>query len=269
MMLVPSSARSRRPASLLALGLSCSCVGILGIEDAICDPNLDPTCAGMAPAPGGGGSTGAGSGGTGGGVSPDAGGSTSTSVGGSAGSAGSGAAGSSGAASLPDVPLCDRYCAAVQANCDDANKQFASLEACAAVCATLDAGTPGVLGNTVECRLARANLAGTTGEVSEYCHSAGPGGAGVCGSDCEGFCSVMTPTCGDAPEVGANFADRRACLSACGEVPDLSGPPDNLLYNITIQTGDSIQCRLYHVTAATLDATTHCRHAAGLANCVP
>jgi hypothetical protein len=34
-----------------------------------------------------------------------------------------------------------------------------------------------------------------------------------------------------------------------------------------MQNGDSVQCRLFHVTAATLDAFSHCEHAAGFAIC--
>jgi len=38
-------------------------------------------------------------------------------------------------------------------------------------------------------------------------------------------------------------------------------------YDTSIQAGDSIQCRLFHVTAATLDSVSHCAHAAGVALC--
>jgi len=56
-------------------------------------------------------------------------------------------------------------------------------------------------------------------------------------------------------------------LSACDIVPDLSRPPDNLRYNVSQQSGDSLQCRLFHVSAATMDPTTHCVHAAGGSPC--
>jgi hypothetical protein len=32
--------------------------------------------------------------------------------------------------------------------------------------------------------------------------------------------------------------------------------------------GNTVQCRLYHVSAAALSAFTHCEHAAGLNLCV-
>jgi hypothetical protein len=38
-------------------------------------------------------------------------------------------------------------------------------------------------------------------------------------------------------------------------------------FNFSIQSGDSLECRLYHVTAASLNATRHCPHAAGLDVC--
>jgi hypothetical protein len=137
------------------------------------------------------------------------------------------------------------------------------------VCAALDPGEPGGFsGNTVECRLARAELAQATGEPGEYCHTAGPGGAGVCGDDCEGFCAVMAQTC-------TLMGSFESCLPQCADVPNLVDSPDevlfpgNVTYDTSIQSGDSVQCRLYHVTAATLDPVIHCSHAAGVALCTP
>jgi hypothetical protein len=51
-------------------------------------------------------------------------------------------------------------------------------------------------------------------------------------------------------------------------VPNLTEEDETLTYSTAIQDGDSVQCRLYHVTAATLDSRTHCSHAAGVALCV-
>jgi hypothetical protein len=59
------------------------------------------------------------------------------------------------------------------------------------------------------------------------------------------------------------------CLEDCGDVPDLSQPPDNLRFNASIDEGDSLQCRLYHVSAATLDPVLHCPHAGGAPPCAP
>jgi hypothetical protein len=157
----------------------------------------------------------------------------------------------------PLEPLCTRYCRAVLDNCTGDLAVYASAMACETVCALLDPGQPGDDGvNTVECRLARAELARMTGEPADYCFSAGPGGGDACGRDCEGYCDVMTPTCDD-------LGSREQCLSECATVP-IDTPP----FSIRQQFGDSIQCRLFHVTAATLDPALHCEHAAGQAVCV-
>jgi hypothetical protein len=52
------------------------------------------------------------------------------------------------------------------------------------------------------------------------------------------------------------------CMAACATVPDLGA------YDFSIESGNSIQCRLYHVSAASLVPSTHCPHAAGEAICV-
>jgi hypothetical protein len=108
--------------------------------------------------------------------------------------------------------------------------------------------------------LGLAALAMSTGEPGDYCFGAGPGGAGICGSDCEGYCTMMTQKC-------TQFANLSQCLTACAVVPDLSRPPMNLRYDSSQDSGNSLQCRLFHVTAASIDPGGHCVHAAGQTPC--
>jgi hypothetical protein len=261
----------------LSTGWLAGCAGLLGIEDATCDPTYDPGCAGrfgaLMPGAGNGGSaTTAGAAGNAGsaGNSGSAGNGGSAGNAGSAGNVGSGenaaAAGGNGGAldTDPSVepPLCERYCDTIAAACTGDNEQYASPMACRAVCALLDPGERGNFsGNSIECRLARAQLAQATGEPASYCSSAGPGGGGVCGTDCEGFCTIMAQTC-------TLMGSFEQCLPLCGDVPNLTDQDEALTYATSIQDGNSVQCRLYHVTAATLDSRTHCSHAAGVALCV-
>jgi hypothetical protein len=254
-----------RSVTSLVLGLTLggttwSCAAVLGIEDASCDPAYDMDCRGAAAVPlfpsgsGGEGGDGVASAGSAG---ESAGGSTPVGAGGSAGNAGS--------SSAAEEPLCVRYCRTVAANCTEDYRQYASEDTCLAVCASLEPGAPFAAtanpsGNTVECRLARAVLAARTGEPVDYCFSAGPGGGGVCGNDCEAYCDIMTDTC---EELGG----REDCLSACQLIPDRSAPPESLLFSTAVQAGDSLQCRLFHVSAATVDPVGHCVHAAGMAVC--
>jgi hypothetical protein len=275
---------------LVALGASCA--SILGIEDADCDPAYadcalrgaggsapDSAFGQVMPPPqaGTGGGAGAPSvlgvtaGGAGGGVASVAGGAGGLSGGSNGGSAGATAVPASGGASgvsmdvdpvvLRASELCLSYCDTVMAGCTGTNAQYASPTACLLVCEKLPAGTPGATsGNNVECRNSRAALALSTGEGANYCFTAGPGGGGVCGEDCDGYCSVMMASCRD-------FATLSQCTADCSIVPNLAQSPVVQTYNTSMQSGNTVQCRLFHVTASTLDPALHCDHASGATPC--
>jgi hypothetical protein len=235
---------SGRTLAMLVAALGVSCAALIGIEDAEVDPTLElggPGAQGGSATGGGGASAGRGGQGA------------EVGTGGSAGSAGGEADGSVAEA------LCEQYCATVQANCtEDGTTNHAvyfSEAICLAACSAFADGSPGdELGNTVHCRLTQAQLAASTGEPDEHCPAAGPGGASFCGEHCEGFCTMMARFC---PGFGS-FAD---CMQECPGIPDIGG------YNIGIQSGDSIQCRFYHVSAATQAPSVHCPHAAGALPC--
>ena len=242
--------------------LGTACAGVLGIEDAECDVGFAPECSRVSGAAGGSGGNGGGGGTVAGNGGAGNGGAGNGGVGGSAiATGGNGASGGTSMAGSGPGPvasaLCNQYCDLVMASCIDPYRQYASRNSCLAVCSSLEPGQPGVAGNTVECRLERAVLADDTGEPDRHCFSAGPGGAGECGADCEGYCTLMTATC-------SQLGSRAECLSACANVPDLS---QSQKFNVAITSGDSIQCRLFHVSAARLDPVTHCEHAAGAAPC--
>jgi hypothetical protein len=151
---------------------------------------------------------------------------------------------------------CDRYCDAAMTNCTAEFALYASRDSCIATCAQLDLGKADDKDvNTVGCRLRNAELAGKTGEKSEYCVNAGPGGNAVCGSDCEAYCKIMQTVC------AGEFATDMECMTDCAPLPD------NGDYNIAVPNENSIECRLYHVSAATID-NSHCPHAAGVIRCV-
>lgn len=155
------------------------------------------------------------------------------------------------------APLCDAYCAEVAEACTGDFLLYTSVESCLGTCAELPEGKEGdAAGNTVQCRRKQAQLAKQTGELAQYCRRAGPGGEGTCGSNCEGFCSVMIPVCGPA-----FFESEQACADKCAAVPDHHD------YRVPAPYDDSVQCRLYHVTSATL-AIEHCPHANGEDKCV-
>ena len=168
--------------------------------------------------------------------------------------AGAGGGGASG------KTLCETYCDTVGANCTDTNEQYESRAVCLRACSRLEDGQPGDdIGNTVQCRLHYAESAASAGEAAGNCSVAGPGGAqldnpNICGTYCDGLCTLALDTC-----KGANFrfTSLSECKAACEALPDLGN------YNDSIIEGNSVQCRLYHVSAAQIDPIIHCPHVGG------
>jgi hypothetical protein len=163
-----------------------------------------------------------------------------------------------------ESPLCEEYCTTVMETCvekpdpdPDKDQRFSvypSKEACLAVCGHLAAGNPKEAeptGNTVACRLHAARLAKTSREYREYCPQAGPGGAGECGDDCESYCTLFEELCPNSV-IG--------CIDKCKVFPN-----DGTFDAIRHHDGDTLQCRLVHVSNSALD-TSHCGHAAFLSS---
>lgn len=205
------------------------CASVLGIEQATLDPKLDK--GGAANSAGGSSNSGSSNGGSGGTVDGGGGGKT----------------------------LCETYCDTVSAACAGQFEQYVSPPTCMKLCGRLDPGQPGDdAQNTVNCRLHYAQSAQTAGEKATNCSAAGPGGNGVCGTNCEGLCRIALDTC-KAQKIFSSTLD---CASQCTKLPDLGA------YDDSIQDGDSVQCRLYHVSAAQIDPVIHCMHVAGIVKCV-
>ncbi|MEO7729374.1 MAG: hypothetical protein ABIY55_00240 [Kofleriaceae bacterium] len=161
---------------------------------------------------------------------------------------------------------CTSYCTDIQTNCTGANAQYPDMGHCTASCALFPVGNRGdTTGNTLACRLYHAGVP-AMGAPNTHCVHAGPGGdrtnvaaPGTCGDACESFCILEVGACGtlDAPIPGITpqYQNRTACLSAC------AGFDRTHLYSIGA-SGNSLACRLYHVTNAAVSglAETHCSH---------
>ncbi len=158
--------------------------------------------------------------------------------------------GSGGGTGRPKA-LCADYCTRALTNCKGDLELYPNLEFCLAVCAALPPGErTDTSGNTVGCRLHFAQSAASI-EKELNCSAAGPGGNGICGDNCESWCTLEANVC---PSIYASTDD---CMAACQTFPVLGS------YNDTIptQSGNSFECRLYHVTAAAgIDAMLHCPH---------
>lgn len=241
-------------AFVVALGAG-ACANILSLEDAELDPALEGSGGGGSETSDGGHTHG------GGGDSP-----TSEGGGGAGdvGGAGGELAGGGGEGGGTGPTECETYCSTVMDNCTGSFAVYGAIEVCLAACQHLPLGEAGDEDtNTVFCRLGAAQAA--PAEPSFYCPAAGPGGNGVCGSNCEGLCSLAEGVC-----VGpwSQWPSIEECLSACSELPDLgtySTDPADELYK-----GPHVQCRLYHSSSAALeDPDVHCAHVGGAAPCAP
>lgn len=166
--------------------------------------------------------------------------------------------------------LCDAYCAEVNEACtaEDRIQQYSSVTACRTVCsAAMALGEPGDDGvDTAYCRFENSRNVGIFGEVEEDCAGAGLGGNDACGPICEVYCDLLAAACSEASTVEdvTIVHDHEACITECEQLPRT---PDPFQFEVT--SGNSLECRLWHVQAAFGTATTHCPHAVGLALCVP
>lgn len=156
-------------------------------------------------------------------------------------------------------PSCEKYCATVMANCDGDHLQYASEADCARACALFIPGAPSDrTDNTLACRQHHAGNPSKT-DPARFCEAAGPFGGGVCGDRCAAFCEITLAVCTAGVDGGPPpYADMPACATACanfsfagladGGGPTPSGP----------ETGDTLDCRMYHAARAIADAAGHC-----------
>ncbi len=156
-----------------------------------------------------------------------------------------------GAGGKGDSALCKTYCATVMANCTGKNAVYSTEPMCLGVCKLLEPGDVlEPVGNTVVCRENQAELAEL--EPAEHCKAAGPGGGGVCGSDCDAYCDLFPKACPSDDK----YKSKAGCLKACRGLTDLDR------YDLVKDhEGDTIECRLVHVSSATINPKDHCSHA--------
>lgn len=157
-----------------------------------------------------------------------------------------------GASVDPREGECDDYCALVIEHCSGTgHTQYGDLDTCLATCASMPLGDPAVhTGHTIACR---TFAAATAERDADLCTQAGPGGDGTCGGNCESFCAIADEICTGANQV---FDSVAACMTACAAFDA------TVVYELEQQSGDTLACRIYHLTAASNDPDFHCPHIA-------
>jgi hypothetical protein len=146
---------------------------------------------------------------------------------------------------------CASYCAGNLAACSGANSQWGSMQNCLDTCSHWTAGAiTDTTGDTLGCRVYHTMAAQTAAQV--HCVHSGPTGGTQCGANaCADFCPLETAICpSQYPASGAN-----SCATLCPGFMSTGQP-----YSSANTTGATIECRFYHLTAASTDPTTHCPH---------
>lgn len=148
---------------------------------------------------------------------------------------------------------CDEYCDSVMSACQEQHSVYASLQMCLAVCAMFEPGSAeDPTGNTFACRALHAQLA--QAQPEQECSAAGPGGGERCGSDCDAYCSLYPRVCPE--EAHEQASDEADCLASCAALVDQP--------SLDVQRdhgGDTIECRLVHLSSASVMPSIHCAHA--------
>jgi hypothetical protein len=163
---------------------------------------------------------------------------------------------------------CPSYCAAIMQNCTGANAQYSSLSECTNACAIFQPGTlADTSGATLGCHLYHSGLAAAL--PNPHCWHAGPYGFGVCGAACDNFCALALGWCsatGGFDGGAAPYPDLATCKTACAGFATLDGGAAPGAYSAAGPTsGNSLDCREYHLGAALVDHTAlhqqlHCNH---------
>lgn len=115
------------------------------------------------------------------------------------------------------------------------------------------------------CREEELAKAAISRERSVYCHALSIGGSDACGGNCNNYCKIMAQVCTDDLR---DPYEIEHCPEKCAALIDrerLQGQPAGLSrYSVNSDhEGDTLQCRLVHLTiAAQVDAEGHCWHAA-------
>jgi hypothetical protein len=146
---------------------------------------------------------------------------------------------------------CSEYCTKVMDICTGEDAVYPNRDQCLGFCGKLLPGDDQEIErvNSVACRIHVLDSAEL--EASD-CKAAGPGGNGICGTDCDAYCTVYPVVCPD----DFDYGDKAGCLKAC------SGLVEQDRYNLTDDhEGDTIECRLVHTSSATVLPAEHCPHA--------
>jgi hypothetical protein len=152
---------------------------------------------------------------------------------------------------------CTSYCAMIQAACTADIQQYSDMADCMNSCAAFPVGAAGdTAGDTLGCRATYAKKAATSAAMAvAQCTHAGPGGDGVCGDNCSGYCDIAMMYCTDA-NMAKLYDTRAACMTDCAR-RDTDMKLDTGTGART-DMGNEVACLLYHAQMGSVAPVSHC-----------
>ncbi|WP_394831994.1 hypothetical protein LVJ94_36300 [Pendulispora rubella] len=174
---------------------------------------------------------------------------------------------------------CQNYCGLVGDHCrgevqkqppTEPTAQYLSTDGCLHACSKMELGQPSDRDDidSIYCRTYHAG-APAQGDPPTHCPHAGISGGGTCSGRvdsgatgrCATFCHLALALCDPSALKAAGvalvdvpFQDEGACLNECGKDPGSGGntPAFNFdsFQNELTRTGDTLNCRQYHLAAA-------------------
>jgi len=148
---------------------------------------------------------------------------------------------------------CENYCMFSEANCMGTAMQYIDNVTCLAYCEQFPYGMwNDTMGNTLGCRVGRT-FAASFGDNAVNCKVGAASGDNMCGTWCEVYCQLASDICQDENQL---FENDTYCMDACANYSTSGTSGD--------ASGDSVQCRIYHLGVASLsgpNAAIHCPHA--------
>jgi hypothetical protein len=162
-----------------------------------------------------------------------------------------------GTGAPPSAPSCADYCAAIGAACTTSNQQYSNLDDCMNSCQAFPLGTAAdTTGDTLGCRSAYARKAAMSADLAAmHCTHAGPGGDGVCGDNCGGFCDIAMMYCTEVNNAKI-YDTREACMADCAT--HLTDVKLNAGDGARTDMGNEVACMLYHVQMGSAAPNSHC-----------
>jgi hypothetical protein len=168
--------------------------------------------------------------------------------------------------SLRCSDLCNEVGSAAgsEGNCVGVNAVYRTNTGCLAMCAAFPNGLlADTMGDTLGCRIYHGGPPSQV-EPAIHCAHAGPFGGGVCAPStvaggtnlaCQAFCEIEAAIC------PMNYARASACIADCESymVSNTAASP-NPVTAAGPASGNTFECRAYHLTAAADAPALHCPH---------